>query len=442
MTFLLTALSSVAVCQDWARFRGPDGLGQAPWCDPPTTWTDTENIAWKTELPVAGVSCPIVFGDKIFLTGYSGLDRWDDDKRDNVELLKQHVLCLDFQGNILWNKQFDASDKQKTGRVLRWHGFASHTPATDGERVYAFFGTTGVMAFDMDGNKVWEFTDVGEGTHNYGSAASVMLCDEKLIVPAAIESRTLIALNKDTGEVIWRQADSGEAWEGFRWGYSTPVVAEVDGKKQLVMGIMNGVAGFDAEDGHEIWAYYYQEKNKGHSYPCTSPFVIDGVAYFSIANSHKANDTMAIKLSGARGDLQKGDANVLWHTEHGSYVGGPVYHEGNLYLNHIGNNSSRAHQGFYCLNAETGETLYWAKRSENMKEFPSLIYASGLLCKDRIYVPTVSEGTYVIAAKPEFKILAHNVFENDDTNFSASPVPLSKDKLLLRSDKYLYCIGN
>lgn len=432
-----------ASAEPWSRFRGPNGTGSAPWCDPPVTWSDSEHIAWKTPLPGAGVSSPIVCGDKIFLTVYQGVDRWDANSRQQRSGMHQGVVCLNANdGRILWNKRFPSHERHTSSRVVRWHGYASHTPTTDGERVYAFFGTTGVFALDFEGNEVWRFEDVGTGIHSFGTAASLVLVDDKLIVPAGLESRSIIALNKKTGEVVWRKSDDGGTWSGFRWQYSTPVPVEVDGRTQLVIGIMNGVAAFDAANGEKIWEAYYAEKGKGHSYPSSSPIIVDGVAYFSIANSHNANDTMAIKLSGAQGELTAGDGNWLWHTKHGGYVGGPVYHDGRLYFAHFGNNSSKSKQGWFCLDAGTGDVIYWEKRQRGAKNQPSLIYASGLLAGGRIYIPSVSDGIYVLAGTDEFNLLAHNTFESDDTAFSASPVPLGEDKLLLRSDKALYCIGH
>ncbi len=436
----LMLLPAFAAAQEWPRFRGPDGLGRAPDCDPPVTWSETENIAWKTPLPGAGVSSPIVIGDKIILTCYSGVDRWDEKQRSSRENMMQIVTCLNTSGRILWSTEVEPAEKMPSSRVIRWHGYASHTPVSDGEKIYAFFGTTGVVALDMEGNILWRFKDVGTGTHSFGTAASPVLVDDKLIVPAGMESRTLIALNKDTGEVIWRQKDDGGLWSGFRWGFSTPVVAEVDGRKQLIMGIMNAVAGFDAQNGQMIWEAYYMEKGKGHSYPSSSPIVMDGVAYFSIANSHRANDTLAIKLSGAKSDITESKDHLLWHTRHGGYVGGPVYHKGRLYFAHFGNNSNKRLQGFFCLDAKTGKVVFEKKRND-MDNAPSLIYASGLLAGGRIYIPAVSDGTYVLEAGTQYNLLAHNKIADDETAFSASPVPLGNDRMLLRSDKYLYCIG-
>jgi hypothetical protein len=407
------------------------------------TWSDSKHLVWKTPLPGAGVSSPIVWGETIFLTAYKGVDRWDANSREQREGMTQSVVALRAgDGSILWETALPANEKQTSSRVVRWHGYASHTPTTDGERVYAFFGTTGVFALDFEGKELWRFEDVGAGTHSFGSAASVVLAGDKLIVPAGLESRSIIALDKRTGQVVWRKKDDGGTFSGFRWQYSTPAVVEVDGRTQLVIGIMNGLAGFDAANGEKIWEAYYLEKGKGHSYPSSSPIVVDGVAYFSIANSHRANDTLAIRLSGAKGELREGDGHLLWHTRHGGYVGGPVYHQGRLYFAHFGNNSNRRLQGWFCLDAKTGEVVYWQKRDRRAENQPKLIYASGLLAGGRIYVPSVADGTYVLEAGREFKLLAHNTFESDDTAFSASPVPLDGDRLLLRSDKALYCIGN
>jgi outer membrane protein assembly factor BamB len=439
---LLSAFSADLSAQDWPRFRGPDALGAAPSCKPPVTWSDTENIAWKTPLPGAGVSSPIVVGDRIFLTCYTNVDRWDEQQRSDRKGMKQAVVCISTSGQLLWTREYEAAE-QTHKRVVRWHGYASNTPVSDGKMVYAYFGTTGMVALTVDGKKMWHFRDVGDRTPSFGTAASPVLVDDRVIIPAQAESRQLIFLDKITGEERMRIKDNGEMWDGFRMGYSTPVIAEVNGQKQLVIGIMNGVAGYDPGSGEQLWVYYYFERGKGHSYPCTSPVVVDGIVYFSVANSHRANDTMAIDLSAAKGEIKQGDPSLLWHNNQaGSYVGSVVYHDGNLYLNHFGNNSPRSKQGFFCLDAKTGQTLYWAKRVGGPKmPDPKLIYASGLLVKDRIIVPSVSDGIFVIAAKPEFELVAHNTFADDDTAFSASPVPLGDDRVLLRSDKYLYCIG-
>ncbi len=445
LRLILLYCGFTASAQDWPRFRGPDGLGSAPDCNPPLTWSDTENIAWKTPLPGAGVSSPIVWGERIFLTAYTGVDRWDESSRNDRSSMRNELLCLRADdGGIEWKHAFPAPEKKPGGAVLRWHGYASHTPVTDGKMVYAYFGTSGMIALDFAGKEVWHFREVGEGTHNYGTAASpVLLGEDKVIVPAQIESRQLIILNRTTGKEVLRIKDNGEMWDGFRWGYSTPVITEVAGKTQIVLGIMNGVAGYDAETGKQIWSFYYTAKGKGHSYPCSSPIVVDGVAYYSVANSHRANDTMAIRLTGAAGELKKGNPNLLWHNDKGgSYVGSVVYHDGKLYFAHFGSNSAKTGQGFFCLDAKTGETVYWAKRIGGPKfPDPKLIYASGLLVKGHIIVPSVSDGVFVIAAKPEFELVAHNRFAEDKTAFSASPVPLGRTKILLRSDKFLYCIG-
>ncbi len=437
--FLIMTIALAASAENWPRFRGPHGRGSAPHCQPPIRWSATENIAWKTALPGPGGSSPVIWGERIFLTCYTGVDRQDKAQRGKPTALKLLVVCLAADdGAILWQREFPASEHQSSGDVIRYHGYAGHTPTVDAERVYAFFGTTGVLALDHDGKEIWRFSEVGTGTRGWGTAASPILAGDLLVVPAQIESRTLYVLNRKTGKLVSEIKDNASSWDGFQWGYSTPAVTKVDGADQLVIGIMNGVAGYDLQTGKELWSYYYQEKGKGHSYPSSSPIIVDDTVYFSIANSHRADDTMAIRLP-ATGELKKSDRNLLFHINHGAYVSGPVYRDGRLFFCFFGTKGLRKSHGFFCIDAETGELVY--QEPENRDKHPKIVYASALLAGDRIYYQSVSRGTYVVAASDKFELLAHNLIEDDDTSFLASPTPLGRNQLLLRSDRSLYCVG-
>ena len=159
----LVASSSV-VQADWLRFRGPNGSGISSESDAPVSWSPKENIKWKTPLPGAGVSSPIVVGDRVFVTCYSGygMDRQDPGDINN---LKRHLVCVDrLTGKIQWEKSITAAQPEDpySGIGVPTHGYASHTPVSDGEHVYAFFGKSGVYAFDLEGNQVWH-ADVGQG---------------------------------------------------------------------------------------------------------------------------------------------------------------------------------------------------------------------------------------------------------------------------------------
>src|SRR5262249_38708054 len=147
----------------------------------PTTWSATENIIWKTDLPGAGSSSPIVVSNKIFVTCYSGYGL--PDKMGNMEDLKRHLLCVDrANGKILWTREVPALQPEVQYRSYQaQHGYASSTPVSDGEHVYVFFGKAGVFAFDLDGKKLWQ-ASVGERTHNWGSGTSPILYKDLVIV--------------------------------------------------------------------------------------------------------------------------------------------------------------------------------------------------------------------------------------------------------------------
>ena len=188
---------------DWARFRGTNGSGINTDDKPlPLEWGDTKNLAWKVDLPGPGHSCPIVVGERVFVTCWSGYGVSREEPGDQSQL-KRHLLCIDrTSGKVLWDKSVPAVLPEDTYRgMFAEHGYASHTPVSDGKLVYAFFGKSGVFAFDMDGNERWHKL-VGSDTdrRGWGTASSLILYKDLLIVTAAIESRTIFAFNKNTGE--------------------------------------------------------------------------------------------------------------------------------------------------------------------------------------------------------------------------------------------------
>ena len=139
---------------DWPQFRGAGGAGVAGGAAAPVEWGPDKNVVWKTELPGAGASSPVLFGDRIYLTAYSGYGVPGAAGGD-VRQLKRHLLCLDrVGGKVLWTRDVDAAQPEQE-RVREDHGYATNTPAVDGERVYVFFGKSGVFAFDHEGNRQW-----------------------------------------------------------------------------------------------------------------------------------------------------------------------------------------------------------------------------------------------------------------------------------------------
>ena len=411
---LLVALFAGA---DWTRFRGPDGSGVSDDKGLPETWSASENIVWKTPLPGFGSSSPITLGDKIFLTCYSGygLDQEQPGQQDRLVL---HVLCVDrATGKILWDARSDPQlpETAYDGGRIRLHGYASATPVTDGEAVYAFLGKAGVMKYDLDGQLLWQAT-VGSGLdkHNWGSGASPILYDNLLIVNASAESQSIRALNKATGEDIWRVDGIVDSW-------STPlVVSPADGSKELVVVERFQVLGLDPASGKQLWFC-----KKASDYVCPSLIAHDGIVY--VINS-RGNAMLLPIRTGGRGEVT--DSHVLWKKKWTTRVSTPVYYDGHLYgIDHVG--------VAYCIKTDTGEDVY--RQRLKIAGDGDKIYASLVAADGKLYGVTRLDGTVVLALSPEFKELARNHLD-DQSVFNATPA-VTAGRLLLRSDKFLYCIG-
>ena len=196
-SFLFLLISpSLALAGDWPQFLGPDGRARSSE-SVPTSWSDSENMKWKVDLPGTGSSSPIVIGDRIIVTCYVS----EPDP-------KRQVLCFDkISGQHLWSVDFpiDYREDGYQGYITE-HGYASNTPVSDGKNVFVFLGKGGVHSISLDGEKKWS-VDIGKESSNrqWGSAASLLLFGDTVIVNAAEESRSIIALNKATGEEVWRQ---------------------------------------------------------------------------------------------------------------------------------------------------------------------------------------------------------------------------------------------
>lgn len=401
----VAALSSGASAEDWVGFRGPDGSGASQEKNLPVEWSADSNLAWKLELPGAGASSPTILNDRVYLTSYSGYGTGERDGK--LEDLKLHVLAIDRKnGDIIWKK--DIEPKQPESERVRDHGYAAPTPTTDGERLYVFFGKTGVLAFDLDGNPLWQ-TSVGDGTHGWGCGTSPVLFDNLVIVNASVESGQLVALDKKTGEKVWSAGGMKSSW-------NTPNLVETeDGKTELVVSVKGEILGFDPKTGEKLW------NCEGiQDYVCPSVVAQDGVVYAIGGRQSKA---IAVK-AGGRGDVT--DSHRLWEAKAGANVCSPVIHDGHLYW------VSDRNKVAYCVDLKDGSVEY-------QRRFPAQPYASIVYGDGKLYVTSRFDGTYVLAAKPEFEQLAHNRVE-EGGRFNASPA-IANGQLFLRSDTHLYCIG-
>ncbi len=404
--FLVLLGAAPAAAGDWLGFRGPGGLGIAGAKNLPVSWSADSNVVWKTALPGPGASSPIVVGKKIYLTCYSGYGT--DAGQGDMQKLQRHLVCLDRAGKILWTRDVPAALKEISFKGYQaLHGYASSTPVSDGQRVFVFFGKSGVLAFDLDGKQLWH-KSAGTGTNSWGSGTSPILYKDLVIVNASVESGALVALHNSDGKTAWTSP-------GIRQSWNTPLVVDVGGRQELVVNMMGKVRAFNPQTGDELWTC----QGIG-DYVCPSFIAHHGILYVI---GGRGNTALAIKAGG------KGAVMPLWRISKGSNVSSPVYHDGHLYW------ASESRGTVYCVKAETGAVVYEERLAPN----PGRIYASPVSADGKLYYVSREGGAYVVEAKPEFKLLAHNTL-GDTSVFNASPV-VHDGQLLLRSNRYLYCIG-
>lgn len=410
--FLSTSATAMAV--DWMQFRGPGGSARSDAKGVPDKWSEKENIAWKTKLPGLGSSCPITVGDAIYLTCYSGYGESATSPGEQKDLLR-HLVCLDRKdGTIRWTKEIKPelpeSIYKRDGNGSD-HGYASSTPVSDGKHIYVFFGKTGVFCFDLKGEKIWS-KNVGTGITGWGSATSPVLYKDLVLVNASVESGALYGLNKADGKEVWKFPGTSRAW-------GSPMLVQAPGGKTEVVlslaGKMSQIVGIDPETGKKLWGC----EGNNDSYIVTSVVSNDGVIY---AVGGRTNHSIAVKSGGM------GTVTPLWTSRLDSRVNSPVYHEGHLYW--LNEQKGQA----YCLDAATGKEVYAERISGIGRAYASGIYADG-----KIYYVSDTATTFVIAAKPKFELISTNKLE-DTSRTNASPV-IDDGRLLIRTDKHLYCIG-
>ena len=296
--------------------------------------------------------------------------------------------------------------------ALALHGYASSTPVADDSGVYVFYGTTGVAAYDHSGKLKWE-KSCGTRYDAYGSASSPILYGDLLIVQANAVAEKVIAFDKRTGREVWHVATSGDK-------QYTPSIVRRDQGDELIFYEKKGkFAAADPATGRLLW---HCSSPEGYMNPI--PLVHNDIVYAAGG----INQMFAVR-AGGRGDVN--DSHVLWRIGSSiSNVSTVVFHDGYLY-------GSQNNQGVVtCIDIKTGKRAY----NGRLQPSSGVMYASPILAAERLYYVSREKGVYVVAAKPQFELLAHNVIETDDSIFNGTPA-VSDGRLYLRSDKCLYCIG-
>ncbi len=422
LTLVLGLLSMRCSGEDWTRFRGADAAGVSAHSSVPVVWSESENLSWKTELPGPGSSSPIVCGDRVFVTCYSGYGS-PNDSGGSMESLQRHLVCIDRRdGKILWNKIVagELPEDRYQGYIAE-HGYASNTPVTDGQSIYCFFGKTGVVAFDLEGNQLWK-TSVGKESSNraWGSGASLIVYKDSVIVNASEESQSICALDKATGNELWKAEAST-----LELAYGTPSLVNLnDGRVELVVAVPGEVWGLNPDSGKLQW--FAEHDLTGN----ICPSIISDAETVFVFGGFRSAGSLAIR-AGGKGDVT--DSQILWTSRNSSYVATPVLFEEHLYW--IDDRGQA-----FCATAAEGELVY----RERVKELSSAgrpVYSSPVIANGYIYVASRRNGLLVLPAKPEFSVIAQNQFAGDESDFNATPA-ICNDQLFIRSDQFLYCVAN
>jgi outer membrane protein assembly factor BamB len=433
LTLLLPALLSVGSANNnWPQFRGPHSLGVAEDAKLPDRWSQTENVAWKTNIPGTGWSSPIVWGDKIFVTSVVSAGATETPKKglyfggERYELSKDEhrwmVYAVDFKsGKILWEREAHKG-LVIASRHLK-NSYASETPVTDGERIYAYFGNLGLFCYDLKGKLLWkQLFEPRKTRFGWGTAASPVLYKDRLyLVNDNDEKSFLLALDKKTGAQIWQV----EREVGTNW--ATPYVWENERRAELIVPATKAVRSYDLS-GKVLWEF------KGmSSIAIPTPFSKFGLLYVAsgyVGDQHRP--VYAIK-PGASGDisLKEGETSnqfIAWYLRQGApYNPSPLVY-GDYYY-------TLYDRGFFTAHdARTGKEIYAKQRLDpNISGFTSSPWAYN----GKIFCLSEDGDTYVIQAGPEYKLLGKNSL---DELAMATPA-IANGSLILRTASKLYRVS-
>jgi outer membrane protein assembly factor BamB len=446
---LACALVLIAICSSpsraqaadaeakWPQFRGAEASGSAR-TPGPVKWNigASKNVLWNVAVPGLGHSAPVVWGDRIFLTTALPLlpDGGDQNLKTglygDIEPVEENaeyrwlVLCLDKNtGKTLWQDEARRGVPKVKRHPKSTH--ANSTPATDGKRVVAFFGSEGLHCFDLDGKPLWQrdFGLLDSGYYvvpdaQWGFASSPVLFDDKVIILADVQRGSFVAtLNASDGKEIWRTPRTDVP----TWG--TPTVHAGDRRTQVLVNGYKEIAGYDLADGKKLWTM-----NGGGDIPVPTPIVAHDLMFFTSAHGPQA-PIFAIKTS-AEGDitLPKGESSsdhVAWSNQRGgNYMQTPIVVGDYFYC-------CRDNGLLTCYEAKTGKQTYRTRLDGNG------FTASGVAAGDRLYFTSEDGRVHVVKAGPAFESLAIN-----DLGEQCLATPaVSNGTIFFRTKGHLIAIG-
>ena len=412
-SFFLIIASMTIQAQNWPNWRGPEADGIAGQGNYPVTFSATDNIAWKTELPGKGGSTPVVWKDRIILTSEIG---------EGIEG-EDGVLCFDWNGKLIWQVKLG---KQTPGRNPRGSG-SCPSAVTDGNRLFVFFKSSTLAALDFNGKVLWKTNlqeNYGEITYFWDLGSSPVLVNGNVVVPVMHEgSSYLLALEQATGKVAWKVDRNYTCNRETAQSYTTPLVVKEGNRTTLIVWGANHLTGHDAATGEMIWSYSgFNPENRAAWRTIASPVISQGI----VLVPYGRGQFMAAMKSGGKGNMT--EKEFMWtKSGTGTDVATPVVSNGKVYI--LSFNGT-----VWCLDLLTGRELW-------KSELPGgngVYYSSPTLAGEKLYLCSDQGAFYVCEVSTAgMKILNQTKF---DDFIVATPV-LINDKILLRGFKNLYCIG-
>ena len=417
----------------WAQWRGPEANGVARHADPPLKWDENTNIKWKVEIPGRGHASPVIWEDMIIVMTAAETGKpattpqteetqapeeespgWMQEKKAQSVLTYDVIALSRKDGSTIWRTPvFEGVPHEGTHGDGSW---ASGSPVTDGERIYALFGSRGLHCLDMNGKPLWN-KELGEMRirKSFGEGASPVLVEDAIVVNWDHEGDSfIVAFNKKTGKEMWKVTrDEMTSW-------STPVAAKVGGVTQIIASATTRIRSYNLTSGELIWECGGLTRNV-----VPSPIVYDDTLY--AMSGFRGAELLCIDLSKARGDMT-GSESIKWsYNKNTPYVPSPLLYDDMLYF--LRGNSER----LSCFNAKTGTENYSAQKLEGLKG----VYSSPVGAAGRVYVTGRNGATAVLEHGAEFKVLTVNTL---DDSFSASAALVGKE-MFLRGHKAIYCIA-
>ena len=419
---------------DWPQWRGPGATGVAPDAALPTRWSGADNVAWKAPIVGAGVSTPIVAGDRVFVTSQlgAGIRREGNHPRlvQGADAAAQGERALDAataasdpsktyfvveafnrpDGKRVWERRIEADGALTP--VHDKHNLATPSPVTDGGLVFAWFGTGQIVALDRSGAIVWQrhlAKENGAFDIQWGHGSSPVLHGDQLILLCDQPARSyLLAIDKATGKDRWK-ADRGQG----RSSYSTPLIVEGTFGSEVIVNSTERLDAYDLKTGAFLW-----HAGDTSRFAVPSPVYHDGVIYAS--RGYRSGPYMAIR-PGGRGDVT---SRVVWSVATGApYVSSLLHYDGVIYMaNDVG--------VLTAVDAATGARI-WQERVDGV--FSASPVAGG----GHVYFVSESGDTVVVKAGRQPQVIARNAIGERAV---ASPA-ISSGRIFVRTDKHVFAIG-